>query len=298
VKKLFFLCIVLIAYFSLYPWTFVSSQASITILHGFRPIGGRSAYLDLAVNFFFYVPLGVLGVLAWRRNEGRWWRWVGLTGGGAALSLALETMQAWIPQRDSTIQDVLINTLGTMAGVRFGLSIARYLPSDSITRFPSSLRPMPVVLASAWLVAQWFPFLLILRIRLFQAVLAQLTQLTVTVVVRPVGGPARLHRQQRLRPGTSRPHRRSFVTASGSMLNLKVSIRGGCSAWARQIRYTVLWDLLTFCAKSRADRSTPMVSSPLPRPPHSSIYRLPQQSLTIRTVLSLGNASVGTGTSA
>jgi VanZ family protein len=179
VKKLFLLCVFLIAYFSLYPWRIVSSQEPATILHGFEPFVGRSAYLDVAVNFFFYLPLGILGVLAWRGDdERRWWRWVALTAGGAALSLVLETMQAWVPGRDSTVQDVVINTVGTMAGVCLGLTLAARLPADSVSGPWSSVRPMPVVLVTAWLVAQWFPFLPILRVRAFQASLAQLTQVS------------------------------------------------------------------------------------------------------------------------
>jgi VanZ family protein len=99
-----------------------------------------------------------------------------LAGAGGALSLMLETMQAWIPGRDSTVQDVLINTLGTIAGAWLGQTMARLLSFDSRSGISSRWQPIPVVLVSAWLVAQWFPFLPILRVRQFQASLAQLVR--------------------------------------------------------------------------------------------------------------------------
>ena len=163
-KKLFFLCVFVIAYCTLYPWTFVPFHEHSTILEGVRPLVGQGDYLDLVVNLCFYLPFGVLGVLGWWKGSSTAGRWIALAAFGAALSLTLETIQAWVPGRDSSLLDILTNTMGTIAGARLGIAIAGHLPSGLRQGLPSPRRPMPAVLIAAWLVSQWFPFLPILRI--------------------------------------------------------------------------------------------------------------------------------------
>ena len=177
-KKLFFLCVVVIAYFTLYPWTFVPFHEHSTILEGLRPLVGKGDYLDIVVNLCFYLPLGVLGVLGWWKGSSTAGRWIALAALGAALSFTLETIQAWIPGRDSSLLDILTNTIGTIAGARLGVAIAGYLPSDPHWELPSPRRPMPAVLIAAWLVSQWFPFLPILRIPQFSESLHALMQVS------------------------------------------------------------------------------------------------------------------------
>ena len=110
-KKLFILCVVVVAYFTLYPWTFVPFHEHSTILERLRLPIARRDYLDIVVNLCFYVPLGVLGVLGWWRGSRVAGRWIMLAAFGAALSFALETIQAWVPGRDSSLLDILTNTI-------------------------------------------------------------------------------------------------------------------------------------------------------------------------------------------
>lgn len=177
-KKLFFLCILLTAHFTLYPWTFVPFDEHSTILHGLRPLSGKGAYLDIVVNLCFYVPLGVLGVLGWWKGSGTASRWIALAAFGAALSFTLETIQAWVPGRDSSLLDVINNTVGTIAGARLGVAIAAHLPSGLRLELPSPRWSMPAVLIAAWLVSQWFPFLPILHIAPFSESLHALMQVS------------------------------------------------------------------------------------------------------------------------
>jgi VanZ family protein len=167
VKKLFFLCVFVIVYFTLYPWTFVPFHGHSTILEGVQPLVGKRDYLDMVVNLCFYLPLGVLGALGWWKGSSTAGRWVALAAFGAALSFTLETIQAWVPGRDSSLLDILTNTIGTIAGARLGVAIAKRLPSDPRWRLASPRWPMPAVLIAAWLLSQWFPFLPILHISLF-----------------------------------------------------------------------------------------------------------------------------------
>jgi len=166
VKKLFFLCTFLIVYFTLYPRTLVPWHEHSQILMGIQPPAGRGEYLDIVVNVCFYAPLGALGVLAWWRGSSTPGRWLALAAFGAALSCTLETIQAWVPTRDSSVLDILTNTIGTIVGARVGLMLAGHVPSGSGWR-PSSFRPMPLVLVAAWLLSQWFPFLPIMRVPRF-----------------------------------------------------------------------------------------------------------------------------------
>jgi VanZ family protein len=166
VKKLFFFCVVVIAYFTLYPWRFVPFHEHSTILQIWRPFIGRGDYLDIVVNLCFYLPLGVLGVLGYWKGSGTPTRWIALASLGASLSLSLETIQAWVPGRESSLLDVLANTISTVAGAWLGLTAARQMPSGLHQGVPLP-RPMPAILIAAWLVSQWFPFLPVLRVSQF-----------------------------------------------------------------------------------------------------------------------------------
>ena len=167
-KKLFLLYVVLIVHFSLYPWRFLPVAGR--VLAGWSPMAGRSDYLDVVANLLFYMPLGALGVLAW---EGLW---PALAAGGTALSLTLEVAQAWIPGRDSSIRDVVMNGLGTVAGIALGFLFSRHWPSAARRKALPIRGRMPIVLASAWLVGECFPFMPITRLAPLRESLLQLVR--------------------------------------------------------------------------------------------------------------------------
>ena len=73
-------------------------------------------WFDVLVNVAGYAPLGFLLSLGfwrhgWRRSG---WLWALLLGG--ALSLAMEFLQIFLPQRVSSNMDWLLNSIGTLAG--------------------------------------------------------------------------------------------------------------------------------------------------------------------------------------
>ncbi len=73
---------------------------------------------DVLLNFFGFIPLGFLLAATLARMGGRAKRlnvWLALAG-GFLVSLSIETVQAWLPARSSDLRDLILNTLGALAG--------------------------------------------------------------------------------------------------------------------------------------------------------------------------------------
>jgi hypothetical protein len=87
-----------------------------------------SVLLDAAVNFLFYIPLGlILGLLS---SAGKAWRWSIVI---FAFSLLMEGLQLTIPDRTATVTDVATNTLGGSVGLLLGAWFRSWLK----TRYPA-----------------------------------------------------------------------------------------------------------------------------------------------------------------
>ena len=71
---------------------------------------------DLIVNLAVYLPLGLLLMLALRRRLGAGAAIVLATLCGAALSLGLEYLQSYLPQRVPSLLDTALNLTGTLIG--------------------------------------------------------------------------------------------------------------------------------------------------------------------------------------
>ncbi len=63
-------------------------------------------------NLLFLLPLGLLGPIALPGLD-RWWRVLLVA---AALSLAIEVAQLWIPDRAFDVDDLLLNVIGAAIG--------------------------------------------------------------------------------------------------------------------------------------------------------------------------------------
>ena len=109
----------LIGYASLYP--FAPWQGTGLPWRGFitQPLPHYWTGFDVLVNVLGYLPLGFLLALAALRDRSRWLpRWGVLLGvaGGVLLSLGMETLQNWLPQRVPSNVDWLLNSAGSAAG--------------------------------------------------------------------------------------------------------------------------------------------------------------------------------------
>jgi VanZ family protein len=109
---------VLVLYASLYPfsgWRWPPGQAFVTLLA--LPWPPWVDMFDLWANFFGYLPLGALLLIAARRSG--WAPWASLAMAvllPSALSYAAEVTQTFLPRRHPSLKDWTLNSLGAAGG--------------------------------------------------------------------------------------------------------------------------------------------------------------------------------------
>ena len=91
----------------------------------------RPDYSDIAVNISGFVPFGLCFFLHRRSLKPNRWAVNALLVvlAGTSVSLAIEIIQAWLPNRVSSTTDLLTNTTGTLLGVVLALAIRPKLAS-------------------------------------------------------------------------------------------------------------------------------------------------------------------------
>jgi len=115
----------LVVYASLYPFADWRDQGIAPWAFLAAPLPRYWTGFDVAINIAGYLPLGAL--LAWlglrtRHRVPPAWLAVAC---GTLLSLLLETLQSYLPQRVPSREDWLLNTLGTIVGALGALYLAR-----------------------------------------------------------------------------------------------------------------------------------------------------------------------------
>lgn len=151
--------VILILYGSLFPFRFAAlgEIGFIELVESLR--FQRTSRGDLVANVLLYMPFGLCLVLAW---PARWRRpaalaWTVLLG--TLLSVGVELLQVHESSRVSSLTDVLINAIGTLAG---GLIAIVYLALGTTLRIPgiAAGRPEPVPLGVLllWLAFRLAPF--------------------------------------------------------------------------------------------------------------------------------------------
>ncbi|MBI2400812.1 MAG: VanZ family protein, partial [Deltaproteobacteria bacterium] len=81
----------------------------------------RLDHVDAAVNFFGFIPLGLLAFLLMQADRRCCLNLIFAVAAGFALSLAIEAAQVFLPDRFSQATDLLLNTSGALAGAMFAL---------------------------------------------------------------------------------------------------------------------------------------------------------------------------------
>jgi len=156
--------VVLVAYASLYP------------LAGWRDPGGpalafltapRPRYVtafDLGANFFGYLPFGLLCAVWLRPRLAALPAALLAVGAAALLSLAMETMQVFLPARVASNLDIVANVAGAACGAVAGAWLAPWaLGGGPLRRLraefvaPGAAADLGLALLGLWLFAQLDP---------------------------------------------------------------------------------------------------------------------------------------------
>ena len=147
-----FAYVLLVAYGSLFPFSEWQRPAGSPL--GFLRAGFPETYsqADLLVNLIAYVPLGLLLLLWFARGMPRWLAVPLAVLCGTLVSLGMETAQAYLSFRVSSLGDLLVNAVGTALGVGIGwLFSLRAGPAAFVHRMRvERLRPGAQIEASFW----------------------------------------------------------------------------------------------------------------------------------------------------
>ena len=151
----------LIVYASLYPFEQWRSQGVDWTAFLMAPWPKYWTGFDVLANVVGYAPLGFIGVLALRRSA-RHWPAVTLTVAAASvLSLALETLQLFLPARVPSNVDWGLNTCGTLMGASMAWFLERWGFLDRWSRFRANWflpdAKGSLVLLALWPLALLFP---------------------------------------------------------------------------------------------------------------------------------------------
>lgn len=108
--------ICLIVYASLYPFTEWRNQGISPLVFLAAPLPKYFTGFDVTANVLGYAPLGFLLTLASLRSGHIKWAMLLAVLGACLLSLALETLQSYLPSRIPSNVDLALNTLGAALG--------------------------------------------------------------------------------------------------------------------------------------------------------------------------------------
>lgn len=153
----------LIAYASLFPFTGWRDQGLSPLAYLRAPWPQYWTRFDLGSNLAGYMPLGfllALGLMRMRRGGG--WLAVGLAStASAALSLLMEALQTYLPQRVASNVDLGLNAAGAMLGALLAFVLERLGAIDRWRRFRARWFVVhsrgALVLLALWPVGLLFP---------------------------------------------------------------------------------------------------------------------------------------------
>ena len=148
-----------LVYGSLYPWTGWRSIGVSGIGFLFDPWPRYWTWFDLGVNLLIYAPLG--GLLLERLPGGALQRFAIAVACGSAVSLGLESLQGFLPDRVASRADWLANTAGTLLGAlaaRRGVRLPRWSREDwERTSLAGPDRAAGLALLGVWVLIQLQP---------------------------------------------------------------------------------------------------------------------------------------------
>lgn len=119
-------------------------------------------FFDLTVNALAYLPIGFFLLLSFPSLYGTRWLLLLVSFAGAALSLSLECLQAWLPSRVPSHLDLACNAFGTLLGAwlaqRYGLLFLTALGRFRRKRIDTLPHAeLGLILVGLWLLTQLSP---------------------------------------------------------------------------------------------------------------------------------------------
>jgi VanZ family protein len=155
----------LVIYASLHPLSGWRDQGVPPVAFVLAPLPRHFTWFDVVANLGAYVPLGFLAVVTfnhWPRAA------IGIAITGCfALSLTLESLQAYLPSRIPSNLDLLCNTFGAALGAVLGMRTAPKLLDRRMRALreqwlvPGAHMDLGLVLLGMWLLSQANPALLL-----------------------------------------------------------------------------------------------------------------------------------------
>jgi VanZ family protein len=140
--------IAVIVFGSLYPFNL--SGRNPDLISAFSYLSwARASHTDQMLNLLMYAPLGFCTVLWLKRTVGSAWSLLLSCAVGMLLSLSMEVTQVYF-ERVPSYMDIVMNTVGTLLGVIFGLtwgSLTRLIAlPDNVQSQPGDRNALLVVL--------------------------------------------------------------------------------------------------------------------------------------------------------
>ncbi len=154
-KQLFFLVIAFICYGSLYPFHFFSPPTDNELIRTFFfQWQGPVHRGDLLANIAIFVPFGFLGWFSLQLSREA--RFSLLLIMAVVVGFGLQLLQFFLPSRDPSVMDGLLNLVGTLIGV-----LLAFASEMSLSKFGLSIKPkagVPILLLIFWFSYKWMPF--------------------------------------------------------------------------------------------------------------------------------------------
>jgi len=163
-RYLFVVYALLVIYASLHPFSGWSDKGAAPFAFVTAPLPRYITAFDLTANVIGYMPLGFLAVLAlYPLMRGMTAAALGLTA-AILLSLSMEALQTYLPNRIPSNVDLMSNALGALAGALIATIATRVLLRDAGLQalryrlFQSGARTdLGLVLLGLWLLSQLNP---------------------------------------------------------------------------------------------------------------------------------------------
>jgi len=152
---LLLIVIALIVCGSLFPWHFAAAQANpwLILMQSWRREWNAFTMTDAFLNVVVYVPLGALSFLYSARRHSRPAAAAAAILTGLLLSLGMELLQVFVPERTSSLLDVACNVTGASLGA---LAAWRLEGLGSRSAQPALA---PVLLLVCWACYHLYPFI-------------------------------------------------------------------------------------------------------------------------------------------